>query len=83
MFCCCFGSLTISLGEIYACNAGDPGSVPRLGRSHGKGMATHSSFFLSAEFHGQRSLVGYSLWGRREIQLTNTHTHTHHKRIKK
>ena len=29
-----------------------------------KGMATHSSI-LAGEFHGQRSLVGYSPWGRR------------------
>ena len=28
-----------------------------------KGMVTHSSF-LPAEFHGQRSLVGYNPWGR-------------------
>ena len=27
-----------------------------------KGMTTHSVFF-SGEFHGQRSLVGYSPWG--------------------
>ena len=26
-----------------ACNAGGPGSIPRSGRSPGKGMATHSS----------------------------------------
>ena len=30
-------------GKESACNVGDPGSVPRLGRSHGEGMATHSS----------------------------------------
>ena len=29
-----------------------------------KGMATHSSI-LTGESHGQRSLVGYSPWGRR------------------
>ena len=29
-----------------------------------KGMATHSSI-LSGKSHGQRSLSGYSLWGRR------------------
>ena len=37
--------------------------------------------FLSRESHGQRSLVGYSLWGHKESdtteQLTCTHTHTH------
>jgi len=26
--------------------------------------------FLSGEFHGQRSLVGYSLWGHKESDMT-------------
>ena len=30
-------------GKESACNAGDPGSTPELGRSQEKGMATHSS----------------------------------------
>ena len=34
---------------------------------------------LPGEFHGQRSLVGYSPWGRKELDTTEwlTHTHTH------
>ena len=34
-----------------------------------KGMATHSSI-LPREFHGQGSLVGYSPWGRKELDKT-------------
>ena len=34
-----------------------------------KGMATHS-IFLPGEFHGQRSLVGHSPWGRKERDTT-------------
>ena len=34
-----------------------------------KGMATHL-LFLPGEFHGQRSLVGYSPWGRKESDTT-------------
>ena len=34
-----------------------------------KEMATHS-VFLPGEFHGQRSLAGYSPWGRRESDMT-------------
>ena len=34
-----------------------------------KGMATHSSI-LTGEFHGQRSLVGYSPWDRKESEMT-------------
>ena len=45
-----------------------------------KGMATHSSIRVG-EFHGQRSLAGYSPWAHKELdmteQLTHTHTRTH------
>ena len=33
-----------------------------------KEMATHSSA-LAGKFHGQRSLIGYSPWGRRESDM--------------
>ena len=36
--------------------------------------------FWPGEFHRQRSLVGYILWGHKELGTTeevNTHTHTH------
>ena len=34
-----------------------------------KAMVTHSNI-LAGEFHGQRSLVGYSLWGGKESDTT-------------
>ena len=34
-----------------------------------KGMATHSSI-LAGKSHGQRMLVGYSPWGRKELNMT-------------
>ena len=34
-----------------------------------KGMATHF-MELPGELHGQRSLVGYSLWSRKESDMT-------------
>ena len=34
-----------------------------------KGMATHSSI-LARKLHGQRSLVGYSPWGCKELDTT-------------
>ena len=42
-----------------------------LGREDplGKEMATHSSI-LPGEFHGLRSLVGYSPLGRKELDMT-------------
>ena len=45
--------------------------VPSLGWEDPleKGMATHSSV-LAGEFYGQRSLAGYSPWGRKELDTT-------------
>ena len=43
-----------------------------------KGMAT-PPVFLPGESHGQKSLVGYSPWGRKESDMTEgvrAHTHT-------
>ena len=45
-------------GEESACNAGDPGSIPGLRRSPGEGNGYPIP--LPGEFHGQRSLGGYS-----------------------
>ena len=40
-------------------------------------MATHP-VFLPGESHGQKNLVGYSPWGRKELDTTEQlHTHTH------
>ena len=47
-----------------AYNAEDPGLIPGLEDSLEKEMAIHSSI-LAWEIHGQRSLVGYSPWGRK------------------
>ena len=39
-------------------------------------MATHSSI-LAGEFHGQRSLEGYSPWGHKESDMTERLTLSH------
>ena len=45
-------------------NAGDPGSVPGLGRSPGE---EPTPVFLPGEFnHGQRNLVGYGPWDHKQ-----------------
>ena len=42
-----------------------------------KEMATHSSGLLPGEFHGQRSLVGYSPWvTESQTRLSDFHFHT-------
>ena len=45
-----------------ACNVEDLGSIPRLGRSPGRGHG-NPPVFLPGESHGQRSLVGYIVHG--------------------
>ena len=52
-------------------NAGDVrdvGSIPGLGGSPEGGQ--HTLVFLPRESHGQRSLAGYSPWGRKELDTT-------------
>ena len=43
-----------------------------------KGMATHSSI-LAGEFHGQKSLAGYSPWGHKESDTTEQLSTAQHK----
>ena len=52
------------------CNAGDLSSIPGLGRPPQGREWLLTPVFLPGESHGQRSLVGYSPWGRRELDMT-------------
>ena len=54
-------------GKVSAWNAGDPGSIPGLGRSPGE---ENGNSLLPRKFHGWRSLVGYSPWGCQESDTT-------------
>ena len=54
-----------------ACNVGDPSSIdPWVGKIPWRREWQCTSVFLSGEFHGQRSLVGHSLWGHKELDTT-------------
>ena len=60
-------------GNESACNAGDLGSIPRLGSSPRECQRTEwlpPPVFLPGEIHGQRSLVGYSPQGHRKSDTT-------------
>ena len=48
----------------------DRDSVPGLGRSPGAGQWQPTPVLLPGESHGQRSLLGYSPWGRKESDTT-------------
>ena len=60
---CCPGSTD---GKESACNVGDVGSIPGLGRPPWRRAWQPTPVFLSGESQGQRSLVGYSPWGHKE-----------------
>ena len=64
-------------GKESACNAGDLGSIPGLGRSPGEWHANPVQYSCLENPHEQRSLVGYSPWGHgvRHDCMTNTNTH--------
>ena len=57
-------------GKESACNVGDLGSIPGLGRSPGEGKGYPLQYSCLENPHGQRSLVGCSLWGHTESDMT-------------
>ena len=48
----------------------DLGSVPGLGRSSGGGCGNPLQYSYLENPHGQRSLSGYSPWGRKDLDMT-------------
>ena len=67
-----YGSLGVtssSDGKESACNAGDPGWIPGLGRSPGGGHGNPLQYSCLENPHGKKSL-GYSPWGHKESDMT-------------
>ena len=59
-----------SEGKESACNAGNLGSIPELGRSPGGGHGNPFQYSCLENPHGQRSLAGYIPWGCKELDTT-------------
>ena len=55
-------------------DTGDAGSIFGSGRVPGEGKWQPTPVFLPEKSHGERSLVGYSPWGRKELDMTK-HEH--------
>ena len=70
--CIIYGSLSCrSLGgKESACNAGDPGFIPGLGRSLGGGNGNPLQFSCLENPMDRGACEGYSPWGRRESDMT-------------
>ena len=64
-----------SEGKAPACVAGDPASIPGLGRSPGEGNGNPLQYSFLENHHGQRSLAGYSPWDHTESDMTKQLTH--------
>ena len=59
------GFLGVSAGKESACNAGDLGSIPGLGRSPWRRERQPIPIFWPGEFHGL-----YSPWGCKQLDTT-------------
>ena len=60
-----------SAGKESACDAGDLGSIPGMGKSPAEGNGYPLQYSGLENPHGQRSLAGYSPWGRKESDMTD------------
>ena len=58
-----------SVVKSLPANAGDVSLIPGLGRFP-KGGIGNPLQYPCLEFHKQRSLAGYSPWGRKELDMT-------------
>ena len=56
--------------KACACNAGDLSLIPGLETSPEEGNGKPTPVLLSGKSHAQRSLVGYSPWGHKELDTT-------------
>ena len=54
-------------GKESACNAGDPGSIPGLGRSPWRRKWQSTLVLLPGKSHGQGSLAGCNVWSHKEL----------------
>ena len=66
-------------GEVSTCSVADLGLIPGLGRCPGGGHGNSLQYSCLENPHGQRSLAGYSPWGRKESDTTEWLSITQHK----
>ena len=65
-------------GKKSACNTGDLGFSPWVGKILWRRKWQPTPVFLPGKSRGQSSLVGYSLWGRKKSDTTERlHLHFH------
>ena len=62
-------ALVVENSPASAGDIRDSGSIPGLGRFPWRKAWQPTPVFLPREFHGQRSLVGHSLWGLKDSDM--------------
>ena len=67
-------------GQESACNVGDPGSMPGLGRSPGEGHGNPLQYSCLENPHGQRSLWYYY---QLTLQIMNVRLREHNSRVQR
>ena len=58
------------LSRKSTCEAEDMGLIPGSGRSPGRGSGNPLQYSCYVQSHGQRTLVGYSPWDHKELDMT-------------
>ena len=64
-------------GKESACQCRRCSFHPWVGKIPSRRKREPALVFLPGEFHGQRSLVGYSPWGCKESDMTEVNKHAH------
>ena len=59
----------VSEGKESTCNLEDLDSIPELGRYLGGKLSNTLQYSGLENPHGQRSLVGYSPWGHKKLDI--------------
>ena len=75
------GFLVVQMVKKSACNVGDLGLIPGLGRCPGGGHGNPLQCSCLENPHGQRSLAGYSPWGPKELNMTEWLSTAHRRDI--
>ena len=57
-------------GKNQPADAGDVGLIPTVGKIPWRRKWQPTPGFLPGKSHGQRSLAGYSPWGRKDLGMT-------------
>ena len=65
-----WASLVAQTVKETACHVGDLGFDPWVGKIPWRRERLPTPVFWPGEFHGQRSLTGYSPWGHKESDTT-------------